>query len=57
MRQRVRLDVGELAAAVRLDHDAADCARDQRRQRADHVHVLTGVGEVGAVAAVDAAAV
>jgi hypothetical protein len=54
--QRVR-HWSDVAAAVLLDHDAADEALDDRSQRPDRVQVLAGVGEVGAVAAVDPAAI
>jgi hypothetical protein len=42
---------------VRLDHDAADVAGDDRVQHPDRVHVLAGVGEVCAAPAVEPAAV
>jgi hypothetical protein len=46
-----------VAAAVRPDHDAADVTGDERVQRPDDVYVLAVVGEEGAGAAVDPAAV
>ena len=57
LRQRVRHRLSDVAAAVRLDHDAADVAVDDRGQRPDRVHVLAVAGEVGALAAVEPTAV
>jgi hypothetical protein len=51
LRQRVALDVSELSAAVRPQHDAADEAVENRGQAPDRVDVVAGVGEVDAVAA------
>jgi hypothetical protein len=57
LRQRVGHGPREEAAAVRPDHDAADVVGAARVERPDDVHVLAVIGEVGAVAAVDAAPV
>jgi hypothetical protein len=56
LRQRAGHHASQLAAAIRPDHDAADVALDHRGPRSDRVQVVAGVGEEGAVAAVDPAA-
>jgi hypothetical protein len=57
MRQGIGHRASKNTAAVRPDHDAADVSGDERVRRPDYVYVPAGVGEVGALAAVDPAAV
>jgi hypothetical protein len=46
LRQRIGQRVGEIPAAARLDHDAADVAGYNRVQRPVGVQVIAGIGEV-----------
>ena len=57
LRNWVRLHLGQVAASVGPDHDAAKVAGDERSDRADRMHVVACVGDEGAFTAVESAAV
>src|SRR5918995_7196568 len=57
LRQRVGHRASQVTAALRPDHDAAEVALEERRHVPVRVHVVAVVGEEGAVAPVDPAAV